>query len=122
MSALDDYLTGTGLFYQTALGVGADQSYVTANTDYSTPANAVDAMQPMVAPTADDSFGWLKDLAKNAVGYAIAKDAQQNKVQPPQVYAATAAQAQGQQVRAANNTSLLLILGVAAVVVFALKD
>jgi hypothetical protein len=111
-----------GTSYQTALSLGADESYITARTEDSTSGNAVQSMQPISQPTVDDGFGWLKDLVKTGVGYAIAKDAQQNSVAPPQVYAATAAQAQGQQVQRAQSSNLLVLLLVAGVVVFALKD
>lgn len=116
---------GDGGFFGPALSVGADQSYVTQRTEDSAPANAVDAMQTVATPTQDDGFGWLKDLAKTAVGYAISKDAQQNRVVPPQVYSATAAQAQGQQAARAQSQQgggVLVLIVVVGALVYALKD
>ena len=50
--------------------------------------NALQSMAPVDSPSTVESSGWSgfwQDTLKGVVGYVIAKDAQSNNVQPPQV-------------------------------------
>lgn len=116
MSAFDD-------LFGSSLTLGADQSFITDKTVDSVSTNALDSMTPVRQETTDDAYGWLKDIAKQGVGYFIQKDAQQNKVVPPQQYATVAAAAQGQPVQQAQQPGgmLMILLGI-GVLVLVLKD
>lgn len=122
---MSDLLDGWGTdIFGSSLTLGADQSFITDKTSDTVSTNALDSMTPTQAPTTDDAYGWLKDLAKTGASYLIQKDAQKNAVVPAQVYAQTAAQAQGQQMQGPQfgGGGLLMILVVVGVAVLVLKD
>jgi hypothetical protein len=102
--------------YGPALSIGADQSYVTPRSEESVTSNAVQAMQPV----SNDTSSWgqwgdfFKDTGKALVGYAIAKDAQQNNVQPQVVVS-------GQPYNRAPMGSMLPILIIGGLLLLARK-
>lgn len=119
------FLTGnTGEQWGTALTLGADSSFVTPKTLWSSTSSALDVMTPTSAGVNTLSDFWsqaggvLLDVVKAGAGYAVAKDASKNNVAQPTEQRPVIVQ-QGGGVQLGGLLPLLLIGGV---VLFALKD
>lgn len=119
------FLTGnTGEQWGTALTLGADSSFVTPKTLWSSTSSVLDVMTPTTAGRDSLSDFWsqaggvLLDVVKAGAGYAVAKDASKNQVVQPTEQRPVIVQ-QGGGVQLGGLLPLLLIGGV---VLFALKD
>lgn len=120
------FLTGnTGEQWGTALTLGADSSFVTPKTLWSSTSSALDVMTPTSAGVNTLSDFWsqaggvLLDVVKAGAGYAVAKDASKNNVVQPTEQRPVIVQQGGGGVQLGGLLPLLLIGGV---VLFALKD
>lgn len=132
MSLMDDLLSSAEWsptnFMGASLTLGADQTYNTDKTSLMQPSTAIDLMTPATTTPSFGEWGqFFMDTAKSVVGYALAKDAQQSGVQPPQQQAITPQQYAQMQQRAqagqpVNLGGLLPLLLIGGLLVLALKD
>lgn len=97
-------------FFSAAQTKGADQSFVVPRTSDTVTTNAIDGSAPIDNQAGSSWADVWKDTFKSVVGYAIAKDAQQNAIAQP-VHTTAAQQAQ-----AAKQSSLMPVLLVGGVV------
>lgn len=121
------FLTGesqTGEQWGAALTLGADQSFVTPKTAWTSTSTAVDVMTPTKSGINTLSDFWsqagqvLLDVTKAGAGYVIAKDASKNQVVQPTQQQPVIVQ-QGGGVNLGGLFPLLLIGGL---VFLAMKD
>lgn len=123
--ALDDQFSFTsdlGGMFDTAAGIGADNSFITPRTTDTVATNAVQSMTPV---TEGASSGWtslFQDVFKGVVGYSLAKDAVQSGVTRPAYGAQQTYQGQPQAQRQPAAGGLLPLLLVGGLIFFAVKS
>lgn len=122
------FLTGesqTGNTWGTALTLGADSSFITPKSPFTTTSTAVDVMTPTTEGINTLSDFWkaagsvFLDVTKATSGYLIAKDASKNAVLQPTQQQPVYVQAQpgGQQIG-----GLLPLLLIGGLIFLAVKD
>lgn len=123
--------TGSGLSFDssvwdsTATGIGADNSYLTDRTADYVPTDAIGSMTPVATAPASEWGGFWRDTLKGVIGYQLTKDAVQSGVRSPAPagYTSTGAPLYARQpaYAPAQQGNLLILLGLGALAVFALK-
>lgn len=100
--------------FSTALSFGTLQVPQAPNTLETVPVNALQSMQPVSQAGAQSWSGFWQDITRGVVGYAVARDAAMNGLQPARTAGAAAPVVQAvpvQRAQAGIPPVLLLILG-----------